>query len=106
MPDSDQPPDPATTEWLALRERVQRRRAQRGLLNTEIAAEIGVAVTTLSTVLSIRRPPSHAMTQRLSEWVNRKPTSTPAPEVAVPAAPFHPDGNGYADGDSAGSRAS
>jgi hypothetical protein len=92
-PESNQPADPDTTDWLELRERVQIARAERGFSNAELAAQLGVAVTTLSTIISVRRPPSGAMQRRLTEWVNSEPT--PAPAVAAPAAPFHGRSNAH-----------
>jgi hypothetical protein len=82
------PPPRYSTEWDALRVRVRATKAVRQVNNTVVAAELGVAYTTLDSALRGRRRPSRALQERLKTWVSREP----APEVAAPAAPFRPNG--------------
>jgi transcriptional regulator with XRE-family HTH domain len=77
--------DPDPTGWLALRERVQRARAERDLSYAALAEQLGVTATTLATIISVRRPPSKTMQQRLKAWLAHPAT---VPEVAAPEAPF------------------
>jgi hypothetical protein len=105
VPASDEPIDPASADWLELREWVQLRRAEFGITNVELAGLLGVASTTLATVIAVRRAPSRAMQRRLTEWVNSEANPVLAPEVATDPAPFRPNGNGHTDGDSVSTRA-
>jgi hypothetical protein len=85
-------PHPESPEWEDLRLRIRAAKTARSVTNKVLADELGIAVSSVNTALSTRRPPTKALQLKLEGWLANEPDPAPAPEVVVQAATFR--GNG------------
>jgi hypothetical protein len=86
--------------WESLRQQVRQARQIRGVSVATLAGEIGLAVSTVTSALEIRKPASTRIQSLLRDWLDK------APEVAAaPSEPFCPNGarHGTVGGGASGS---
>jgi DNA-binding transcriptional regulator YiaG len=84
-------PNVELTAWEDLRQRVREARQARGVSIQDLAAQLGMAKTTLENALQCRALPSTPTRTRLTAWLA-------APEVAAAEVAFRPNGASYATG--------